>query len=60
MDKKILCFGIEKEHEGENTMWFDLENPQVIADYLRHNVERGEERTFTLKELTNEEYANLD
>ena len=52
-----LMFGIENEYEGDSTMWFDLENPQVIADYIKSNIDRDEKKTFIVSMVDENDLA---
>ena len=60
MEKTILAVGIENEFEGTATLYFDLKEPQVLADYLKDNIELGDKKTIYLEKFTPEEFAELE
>lgn len=60
MENKIVALGIAEEHETGGPLWFDLQEPSLLIDYLQRNVELDEPRQFTLKEFSKEEFTQLD
>jgi hypothetical protein len=58
--KKILVFGIENEFEGIGTLYFDLNEPQRIADYIKSNIEHGQKYEFIVKEMDEAEFKDLE
>ena len=59
MESEILALGIEGEHE-DGTLWFDLNDSAMIANYFRDNIERGEKKTVVLKVFLKSEFEALD
>lgn len=57
---KKQMFGITEEHESGGTLWFDLDTPEILVNYLKSNVDLGEEKGFILKEMSSEEIAQLE
>ncbi len=59
MEERFLHVAIKDEdHEG-GPLWFDLRKPEVLAQYLQDNAERGEEYTFFVKDLSQAEMDEL-
>lgn len=55
---KKLMLGIKDEYEGEMPLRFDLEDPQVIADYFKDNVELDEKKIVMISMIDPEELIN--
>lgn len=60
MEPKTLMLGIENEFEGDSTLWFDLNDPGRLVNYLKDNIEHNANRIFLIKEFTEIEIAELD
>jgi hypothetical protein len=56
-------FQIEMEYEGDGPLCFDLNNPEtpsILVNYLKDNIDRDEKREFTIVEMTEEAFENLE
>jgi hypothetical protein len=59
-DKMKTVIGIENEFEGNQTLWLDLANPEMLAAYIKHNLERGDKYVIEVKEMSEEEFGALE
>lgn len=60
MENTKLMFGIDKEWEGDSTLWFSLDEPQKLVDYVRDNIDENVKHEFVLKKMTAQEIAELE
>lgn len=60
MEQEIFVFGIEEEYEGIGTLWFDLNKPEILANYLKDNIKLEENRVFKIARMTKKEFEDLE
>jgi hypothetical protein len=58
--KMIKVFIIHNEFEGDEPLYFRMDEPVTLTNYMINNIDLNEKREFELKEITQEEFDALD